>query len=232
MLLTDHLEELRRRALVVIVCLFVFSCVGFYFAQDILRWLKYPAGGLIGPLTVFSPTAAILTFFKISMAFGFIFSLPVLLCELWGFIRPALSDRWSRIGFLFIFGGTLLFLTGALFCFFVLVPASLKFLLSIGRGELQFIISLEAYTSFVLTLTLAGGIVFEMPLAVFVLAKVGILTASRMIRAWRIALVAILVGAAILTPTPDVVNMILMAIPMILLYLVSVGVAHVAARRR
>lgn len=229
---TDHLEELRKRALVVILCLFIFSCAAFYFVETILRWIKFPAAGLIDALTVFSPTSAILTFIKISVASGFAAVFPILLFELWDFVRPAFNDRWGRTGFIFVFGGTLLFLSGALFSFWMLVPASLKFLLNIGKDELQFMISLEEYTSFVLALTLVGGLIFEMPLVVFVLAKVGVLTARRMIKAWRVALVAILAGAAILTPTPDVINMMLISIPMMMLYLISIGVARVAEKRR
>ena len=121
---------------------------------------------------------------------------------------------------------------GALFSYFFLLPASLEFLLSVGKGELQFIISLDSYVSFVLLLMLGGGVVFEMPVLVFLLARFGILTARKMVEGWRIAAVLILIGAAFLTPTPDVVNMILMSVPMFGLYVVSIAVAGFAQRRK
>lgn len=229
--LEAHLEEIRNRLLVVILSLVVFSAVSFYFINDILEILKWPAGDALGKLAVFSPTAAILSFIKISLFGGLTATLPMLLYQVWMFIFPALDEKFSKHGPLFILVGSLLFLLGMVFSYFLLIPASLKFLMGVGRGELEFIISLDAYVSFVLFFLLGGGLVFEMPVLSFMLAKFGVLTAKAMISGWRIAVLAILILAAIITPTPDIVNMVLMSIPMFCLYLVSIFVTSIAEKK-
>ncbi len=222
--LLEHLDEIRKRLIVVIIVFIIFSAVGFYFIEGILQWLKIPGGPYLGALSVFSPTSAIFTFFKMAFFFGFIFSLPVLLYEIWMFIRPAIEESLAWCGALLIFSGTSLFVLGACLSFYFLIPVSLKFLLSIGRGELQFLISLDSYISFVLLFMLAGGLIFEIPLLAFFLAKLNILTAQTMIRYWKMAVLGSVVFSAFITPTPDAFNMALMAMPIFILYLISIGV--------
>src|SRR3989338_7826504 len=159
--LLEHLDEIRKRLFVVIIVFIIFSATGFYFIEDILQWLKIPGGVYLGTLAVFSPTSAILTFFKMAFFFGLIFSLPVLLYEIWMFVRPAIEGPLGYWRMALVFSGTSLFILWALLSFYFLIPASLKFLLSIGRGELQFMISLDSYISFVLFFMLAGGLIFE-----------------------------------------------------------------------
>lgn len=227
-----HLDELRQRILRVILAILFFMAVSFYFAEDLIRLLKWPALGQIDRLAVFSPTAAILTYMKVAMTAGMVCSVPLFLYEIWMFISPTLDSNHIKNGFLFILFGALFFFTGAAFNFFVLIPASIKFLMGLGRGELQYVISLESYISFVLFLMLAGGIVFEMPILAFILSKYGILTSAKMAGGWRVAVVVILIAAAVLTPTPDAVNMLLLSLPMFLLYFVCIGVALFAEKKR
>ena len=229
--LLEHLEEIRKRVFVVLIVFVIFSMTGFYFSEGLLHWLKIPGGPYLGTLSVFSPTSAILTFFKMAFFFGLIFSLPVLLYEIWMFIRPAVEASLAWYGAFFIFSGTGLFITGALLSFYFLIPASLKFLLNIGRGELQFLISLDSYISFVLLFMLAGGLIFEIPLLAFFLAKLNILTAQIMIRHWKTAAVGSVVFSAFITPTPDIFNMALMALPMFILYMISVGIVMLTQTR-
>lgn len=228
---TSHLEELRRRVLIVLFSFLFFFGVSFYFVEALLPWLKMPAGDSLGTLAVFSPTAALLSFMKIAFAVALVFSLPVFLWQLWFFIAPALEARHAKKGLFFIVLGWGLFVLGMLFSFFYLLPPALHFLLSIGKGEIQFIISLDSYLSFVLFLMLGTGVVFEMPVLVFFLSKWGWLTAQKMLKGWRLAVVVILVLAAVVTPTPDPINMFFMAVPMVLLYLLSILVAAWAGKK-
>lgn len=227
-----HLDEIRQRLLVCFLFLTLFSVLCFVSMDQLLDFLKRPAGGELKQLAVFSPTAAIVSFIKISAAGGLILSIPVLLYQAWMFILPALEVPSRKKGLVFIGSGTLLFLAGACMSYFLLLPASLRFLLNIGKNDLVFLISLDAYISFVLLLILGGGIIFEMPLLAFMLAKIGLLTAEQMLKGWKVALILILIGAAFLTPTPDAVNMMLMAAPMFVLYLLSISVAKFAERKR
>lgn len=226
-----HLDEIRRRLFVFAVWFFALTVMSFYFVEDILSFLKLPAGSQLGPLAVFSPLTAILSFIKIAFFCGFVFSLPVLLYEVWMFILPALEERWERYGFMFLGAGFILFVIGVLFSFYILIPASLKFLLSLGHGELHFIISLDSYISFVLLMMLGCGLVFEIPVAAFFLAKVGILTAEFMLHQWKMAVVGALIAASVITPSPDLVNMFLMTLPILILYVLSIGIVFMAQKK-
>jgi len=230
--LIEHLEEIRKRVFVVLIVFVISSMVGFYFSEGLLQWLKIPGGSYLGTLAVFSPTTAILTFLKMAFFFGFTFSLPVLLYEIWMFIRPAVEESMAWYGAFLIISGTGLFITGALLSFYFLIPASLKFLLSLGRDELQFIISLESYVSFVLLFMLAGGLIFEIPLLSFFLAKLNLITAEMMICYWKIAVTASLICAALVTPTPDVFNMMILTLPMLFLYFISIGIVKLTQGRK
>lgn len=230
--LTAHLNELRKRALTCLFFLMVFSCLCFAVLDQILDFLKRPAGGSLNGLAVFSPTAAVVSYFKIAAAGGFILSIPPILYQIWMFILPAFESKLRKNGIVFIFSGTFLFLAGACVSYFLILPAALDFLLSIGKNDLVFMISLESYVSFVLLLICGGGLIFEMPLVIFILAKAGVLTAETMVKGWKAAILLILIGAALLTPTPDAVNMLLMAFPMFGLYLVSISVAKFAEGKR
>lgn len=227
----EHLEEVRKRLLIIFFAFAIFFSLGFYFSEVLLHWMKFPGRLYLDTLSVFSPTSAILTLFKIALFFGLIFSLPILFYEIWMFIRPALDESllWSG-AFLIIFG-TGLFIMGVLLSFYFLIPASLKFLLNIGRGNLQFLISLDAYISFVLFFMLAGGLVFEIPLFAFFLAKFKIITVQTMINYWKIAVVGSVVLSALITPTPDAFNMTLIAIPIFILYTFSIGIVMLTQRK-
>ena len=226
-----HLDELRRRVLTAFCFLAVASSVSFYFIENILQILKIPAKGQIETFAVFGPTAAILAFFKVSLTAGLILSVPIFLYEIWMFVLPALEKKHARKGLWFILSGSTLFLVGVLFSFYFLAPASLNFLLKVGKGELELIISLDSYVSFILMLVLGGGIVFEMPVLVFMFSRLGVLTSEKMIRGWRVAIILILITAALITPTPDLFNMCLISLPLFMLYLVSIGVSWVAGRK-
>lgn len=230
--LNNHLDELRNRAIVLLISVVVLSGVCFYYIDNLIELLKSPAGGRIQQFAVFSPTEAILSFIKVSLFGGVALSAPMILYQVWRFIQPALDDRSAFKGFLFILIGSLLFFIGTAFSFFYLVPASLAFLLSVGDNSLFFLISLDSYLSFVLILCGGMGIIFEMPVLSYALSKWGLLTAAKMLKGWRVACVVILIAAAFITPTPDLVNMALMAMPMAALYIISIGIAKLAEKKK
>ena len=165
-----HLDEIRKRLLVCFFFLAVFSILCFIFMDPLLDLLKRPAGGELKQLAVFSPTAAILSFMTIAVSGGLILSTPIFLYQVWRFILPALEPESQKKGLVFISSGTLLFLSGSCLSYLLLLPASLRFLLSVGKEDLIFLISLDAYVSFVLLLILGGGLIFEMPMLTYVLA--------------------------------------------------------------
>jgi len=226
--LVGHLEELRKRLWVLIVSIALTSIAGFYFSDRLVEWLKRPAGAALPKLSFFSPAEALLAYSKVALAFGVVLSLPILLYEIWTFIRPGLTVRERRYGLAFVFWGSLLFGAGASFAYWILLPPSLTFLLGFGSRTLQPVISINHYLSFTSTMILTCGVVFEFPLAIFFLTKLGIVTPRLLRRNWKTAFLSMVIVAAIATPTQDPINLILMTLPLLLLYETSILVSYLA----
>jgi sec-independent protein translocase protein TatC len=226
--LTGHLEELRRR---IIICL-IFIAIGglclFPLSSAILNILKYPAKGLVDKLVFFSPQEGFMIYFKIAVVGGFVISIPVILYQVWAFFSPALEDRFKKYSLIFVFFSFMAFVCGCLFAYLFLLPVALRFLLKFGKGELEPLISAGKYISFVLAIVLCTGLVFEMPIISFILSKLGIINHRFLRKRFKYAILVIFVIAAIITPTPDVFNMTLLAIPMLLLYEISIWISFLA----
>ena len=228
--LTGHLEELRKRLWVCILSILVFSIAGFFLTPRVLEWLKQPAGETLPTLAFFSPPEAMLAYLKIALAVGIFLSMPILLYEVWVFIRPGLTPRERRFGIAFVFWGSGLFAGGTAFAYWALLPVSLRFLLTFGGRMLTPVISISEYLSFTLAVILACGVVFEWPLAVFFLTKLGVLSPKLLQDKWRVAFLGIVVAAAVITPTQDVFSLLLMTLPLLALYGVSIVVSQVARK--
>ena len=227
---TGHIEELRRRLAVSLVALLV--AIGGSLTQvgRIISWLQRPAQHLLPRFAFFTPTEPIIAYIKVSVLAGLILAMPVMLSQLWAFVRSGLTPRERSFGLAFILWGSFLFIAGAAFAYYTLLPASLQILLGIGRSYLEPVISIDSYLSFVTTLLFWCGVIFELPLIVFVLAKVGVVTSEwlRQQRPYAVLILAII--AAIVTPTTDPVNMLLLTAPMVLLYELSIWITRAALR--
>ncbi len=226
-----HLEELRRRLLISVATLGVTTMASFASVERFIVWLKRPAGEALPKLAVFSPTEALLAYLTVALIAGLLLALPVILYQAWAFIRPGLSPTERRYGVALLIWGSGLFLVGIAFAYGILLPLSLKFLFSVGREYLIPMISLNRYLSFVTMVMLSCGVVFELPVAVFLLTKLGWLTPALLWRQWRYAILLMAIAAAILTPTPDAATMVLVMIPMVVLYQLSIAVCWFAASR-
>ncbi len=222
----EHLEELRRRCLRSFLWLALGTGFAFRYSHDILIWLTRPVGRLV----FLNPTEPFLIHVKIAFFGGIFLALPLLAWEGWGFVAPALVPRERRPVLLFVPLSVVLFLLGASFGWTVLVPTGLKFLLSFGSDSLVPMLTVGSYVSFTGWLIIGCGLIFQMPLGVTLLTRLGILRPRTLVRQWRLAVVGIFIVAAVLTPTPDVVNQTLLALPMIVLYLLSIGLAFLVWR--
>ncbi|MCM8804561.1 MAG: twin-arginine translocase subunit TatC [Candidatus Omnitrophica bacterium] len=224
----EHMEELRYRIIICLIAIAIGVIIGFPFSRYALRILKLPGYPVINKLVFFSPQEGFLIYLRISFFIGLIFSLPVIIYQLFAFIEPALEERTKKYVLSFIFLGTISFLSGVVFVYFILLPTALKFLLSFGSSELEPVISANKYISFVIMLLIAGGIVFQMPVLSFLLTKLGLINWKFLKEKSNYAVVIIFVVAALITPTVDIFNLLILALPMIFLYGISILVSFIA----
>ena len=227
----DHLEEIRRRLGVSLAVLLVTVSFSLAHVTRLIKWLQRPAEPFLTRFAFFSPTEPIVAYMKVGVLFGLLLAMPVILAELWGFVRSGLTLRERSYGLSFVWWGSVLFAVGVAFAYFGLLPVSLRFLLGIGAGALEPVISIERYLAFVTTLAFWCGVVFELPLVIFLLAKVGVVTPEWLRQQRPYAILVLVIIAAIVTPTTDPVNLVLMALPMVGLYEISIWVTRIGMRR-
>ncbi len=225
----SHLAELRKRIIVVLVVFIIATFVSFSFTKPMADFIMKPASGL--KFVFLSPPDLFIAFVKLSVYAGLAFSLPVIIYEIWMFVRPAIgaTERRSILGAL-LFSG-LFFVAGAAFAYFVIVPFTIRFFLSYSSQMVEPMISIKEYLGFISDLCVAFGLTFELPIAAAMLGALGILKAEILIRSRRIAIFGIFIVAAIVTP-PDVVSQILLAVPMLGLFELSIAILRVQGRRR
>jgi sec-independent protein translocase protein TatC len=224
----DHLTELRNRLFVAVVAIAVTSGLSFLLAEQLIAILAQPLGGIQNFLSI-EVTENLGVYMRVSLLSGFIFALPIIAYEIVGFIVPGLTDVERRYVFTGIPFAVLLFVSGVAFTYWIILPTSIPFLTSFLN--IKTTPRPSVYVDFVTGLMFWVGMLFELPLVMFLLAKLGLVTARQLLKAWRIAIVAIAVVAAIVTPTTDPINMGLLMLPLMVLYFMSVGLAAIAGRK-
>jgi sec-independent protein translocase protein TatC len=226
--LLQHLEELRQRVFRAFGALIVTTALSFIFAEQIINYLASPLGGSSALVSI-EVTENISIFMRVSMLSGVILAMPVMVYQLLSFILPGLKQNEKRYLQLGVPGATFLFLSGVAFAWFILIPTAVPFLVEFMN--IQTNVRPLNYFQFITALMFWIGLFFEMPLVVMVLARMGMITARQMISVWRYAVVAIAVVAAVITPTPDPVNMGLVMLPLSVLYVISTGLAYLVGKR-
>lgn len=226
LVLAGHLDELRSRILKSAVSIIITSCATYAFVDKIYSNLVKP----VGKLVFIAPQEAFITRIKIAFLGGLFLSLPIILYQAWRFISVGLKPSERKYTLLFGPLSFLFFVVGAIFGYFVIVPIGIKFLLGFATREVVPMISVERYVSFVGLLTFIFGIIFELPLAILFLTKVGLVTPSFLSKKRRYAVIFIFIAAAIFTP-PDVITQCLMAIPLLALYEIGILFSKLAYRR-
>jgi sec-independent protein translocase protein TatC len=224
----DHLEELRSRLIKCLISIFLFSIVAYFFSERLIDFLTKP----IPEVYFMSPTEAFSTRIKISLIAGLIVSIPVIFYHLWQFVVPGLLEREIKLVVPVVFFSTFFFLVGAVFCFFFILPLSIKVLLGFGTPKLKPMIKIGDYISFISYLTLAFGAVFELPLIFYFLGKLGVVSSRTLAKGRKYALVGILILSAVITPTPDAFTQCMLAGPLYLLYEVSIIVVKIVEKKK
>jgi len=226
----EHLEELRRRIIYSIIAVVVgfFAC--WSYADNIFALMQRPImealhrNGMAEKLVYLSPTEPFNLYLKIGALAGLFVVSPFVLYQVWLFISPGLYRNEKRYVFPFMFSTVGLFVAGGLFGYKLVYPAALDFLIGYGK-QFQPMITIHEYTDLFLTVILGLGVVFELPILVFFLALMGVVSAGWMWRNVRYSILVIFIIAAIITPTTDILNMCIFAAPMVALYILSIGIA-------
>jgi sec-independent protein translocase protein TatC len=228
----EHLEELRRRIIYSLIALVVgfFACWGY--AEKIYEIMQRPImaalqhHGLSEKLVYLDPTEPFNIYLKVAALAGLFVTSPFILYQVWAFISPGLYRNEKRYVVPFMVSTVSLFLAGGYFGYKLVYPQALDFLIGFGR-QFQPMITIEKYTDLFLVIIIGMGAIFEMPILVFFLSLMGIVTAGWMWRNLRYSILVIFIIAAILTPTTDILNMCIFAAPMVGLYVFSIGIAWV-----
>ena len=229
----DHLEELRWRLIKSIASVLIGAVISFYFIDQIIEFLVQPTEALKNSmdLQVLKVQGMFMIKWSIALFGGIIISIPVLTFQIWKFVAPGLYiDEKKYIIPLIIFT-FLSFLCGLIFAYMIVIPFSLSFFTSVGFEGIQNNFSINYYFSFITWLMIGSGLIFELPVIVFILSVIGLLTPAFMRHYRRYAIVIILVLSAFITP-PDPVSLVLMSIPLLVLYEVSIGVSWLVNRKK
>ncbi|RKX22904.1 MAG: twin-arginine translocase subunit TatC [Candidatus Zixiibacteriota bacterium] len=225
----DHLEELRRCLIKSVLAVVLFSFVAFYFADYIMEFIKIPLQNKVELYNI-AVTGSFYAYLKVSLICGFIASLPFNFYQMWSFVAPGLYKKEKLLIIPLVFFSTILFLIGASFCYVVVLPLSFAFLIGFSGDVIINTITIGSYISFVGLLLIAFGFGFQMPIVAYVLGKMGILSHEFLSKGRRYALVAILIVGAIITP-PDVFTQFLLAIPLYILYEISIIIVKITVKK-
>jgi sec-independent protein translocase protein TatC len=244
-----HLEELRKRIVISLIAIAVGFVICFNYSEEILGLLMMPLNAKLGlhhsfPYLTLTPnevqqklyfttlTEPFMTHLKIGFVAGLILMVPVILLQIWKFISPGLLARERKYAGQFVFFSTLFFAAGVLFCFFLLLPFAVPFLIGYKTEHLVPIVRIGDYIDFTLKFLLGSGIVFELPLVIILLARMGIVSHRWLAKYRKYAFLVSFILGAIITPTPDAFNMTIMSIPIYLLYELGILGARIFGRKK
>ena len=227
MTLTEHLQELRGCLIKSIAALILGTGCSIYFLQDIMDILTAAAKELY----YMRPAEAFMIYMKVALLSGLILSSPFILYELYSFVRPALTLRERRFTLICIPLSLVLFITGMLFSYSFVFPRGLEFFLGFAAGKVNPLISMESYLDFMLMLVVPFGFAFNVPVVLTLLAYLNIVSAKMLMKYQRHVILVAFIIAGVITPTPDVITQTLLAVPLILLYEVSIVIIKCVLRR-
>jgi sec-independent protein translocase protein TatC len=227
--IVEHLSELRRRVVYVLISVLITSGAAYYFNDQIMGFIT--EAGKIENLVFINPTEAFFVIIKLSILVGVIGAMPFIFYQVWKYVGVALKKHERK--YLIYFGplSFVLFAIGAAFAFRSVLPMAMRFLLSFSKDYIEPMITLNAYVSFLIKMITAFGLMFELPLVILFLSKIGIVTPEALKKGRKYAIVVIFVTAAVLTP-PDVISQIMLAVPILILYEISIWICISVTRKR
>lgn len=231
----EHLEEFRKRLIVCIVAMLVGFGVSWYFSEELLRLLLYPLLPLLpqyhGELIYTGLAEPFMLYLKISLLAGAFLASPVIFHQIWSFISPGLKIQEKKYALPFILFSTIFFVGGALFGFLVVFPFAFKYFLSLTASFFSPKISIKEYFGFASRVLLAFGLVFEFPIVAVILARIGILDEVFLRKYRKYSIVIIFIAAAVLTPGPDPISQVCLAVPLLILYELSIFLVKIFKKK-
>jgi len=228
----DHIEELRWRIIYALIGVVVFTIIAWIFVDPLVETiLLKPARDANAPLQNLRPFGQLFLYIQVAIIVGVVASLPNIFYQLWKFISPALRKREQKYIIWIVVFSTVCFLTGITFAYFVMLPLTMKFAAQFGTSEIANAFAIDEYMSIIISVMLAAGLVFELPMISFFLSKLGILTPKFMRKYRRHAIVIILILAAFLTPGADPVSQVILAVPLVLLYEISIFISKISSKK-
>ncbi|MCW8804747.1 MAG: twin-arginine translocase subunit TatC [Ignavibacteriaceae bacterium] len=228
----DHIEELRWRIVYSLIGILLFTIVAWIFIDPLVEIvLLKPARDADASLQNLRPFGQLFLYVQVAIIVGIVASLPNIFYQLWKFIAPALRKRERKYIIWIVFFSTFCFLAGIAFAYFIMLPLAMKFAAQFGSEAIKNEFSIEEYMSIIISVMLAAGVVFELPMVSFFLSKLGILTPKFMRKYRRHAIVIILILAAILTPGADPVSQVILAVPLVLLYEISIFISKISSKK-
>lgn len=226
---SDHLSELRNRILLCLFFFIIFSALSYSFHSQLTELLLLPFGR---PIYFTSPTGGFSLLINVSLLFGFLLSLPVIIYQLFSFTSPIFSKHSQRVLFITVLASLFLMIAGVLFAYFVCLPAAFHFLGGFESEGVRSMVTSNEYFGFVMRYILGFGLIFQLPLILLLIDYAFPLNRKKLIQYSGYVVLASFIASAILTPTPDPINQAIMAIPIILLYYLSVIIILVAHRKK
>lgn len=222
--LVEHLRELRLRLIRSLVGIGIGVLLCYAYSEVLMEVLRRPILPYLPEqgLIFTAPIDKFMAHIKVAVFGGIVLSCPWWLWQLWSFVAPALHTKEKRIASAFVGSGVGLFLAGVLFCYYLILPSAFEFLMTFGGTVDKPMIAISSYLSFVITMSLIFGLCFELPLVLVVLGILGIVSADFLAKKRRLSIVVLALASAILTPTPDAFSMILMLVPLLVLYEISI----------
>jgi sec-independent protein translocase protein TatC len=228
----DHVEELRWRIIYALIGVVIFTIVAWIFIDPLVEIvLLKPARDANASLQNLRPFGQLFLYVQVAIIVGIVASLPNIFYQLWKFIAPALRKHERRYILWIVTFSTLCFLAGIAFAYFVMLPLAMKFATQFGTTEITNEFAIDEYMSIIISVMLAAGVVFELPMISFFLSKLGILTPKFMRKYRRHSIVIILILAAILTPGADPVSQVILAVPLVLLYEISIFISKISSKK-
>lgn len=227
--LVEHLGELRKRLIISVIAVIIGTAACYNYIEDIIDLITRPAEGL--EFIYLSPPELFIAYIKISLVLGLVVALPVVLFQIWMFVKPGLKENEKKYVLFAMFMGSIFFLMGIVFAYLVIIPMTIQFFIKVTAEGIAPLFSFANYISFIGSILLSFGFVFELPLIVILLTQLGLASPSTFKKYRKMVILGVFIVAAILTP-PDVISQIMMAVPMLILYEFSIMIATMIYRKK